>query len=468
MNSLLSTAEDIQSPPSPPRGIDTPKTSSRSISDPSYLQSPATPLYSEKQQEQFTKRKQELELEVNVLIQKRTSLENQLKELKINRVSFSELTLLKASVAQRTNEDNSSKIEELMNSYAEIIKEVRSNQSQVDILETKIREEQERRNLIFGEISTMEQALDLSDLSYKIPEFKGVTMNFDHSQYTSDIERLSMTSNTSKQICNELLCAKPPLNVLTEAASEYSKCTESKWKVRAIGTSIFRGEISALQKQLSETDNYIHKLENEIKNDKSKSESYQNQMRKEEIDLTNNNLTLVQNYKSQITQLESKISNLKTEVTNSANIFESIQQEMEQIDHNRVEMSLKMANYSESEDEPESVTDTEGYSEDLSDNQRNELLDRKLVLQKEVSKLREDYQKLQAQSSAKKEKKIQELSKIYAKYKSAKHRLNKNGLSGVLQLDDSPFRKKIGHLIHKIDSNILEISQNFESGILSA
>lgn len=461
MNSLLSTAEDIHSPPSPLRSTDTPKTSSRSISDPSYLQSPATPLFTHQQQQQISKRKQDLELEVNVLSQKKASLENQLKDLKTSRVSISELTLLKASVAQKVNEDQSSKIEELMNSYAEIIKEVRSNQSQVDILETKIHEEAERRNNIFNEISTMETTLDLSDLSYTIPELKPIVTNFDHSQYISDIERLNIASNSSKQLCNELICAKPPLNVLTEAASEFSKCAETKWKVRAVGTTLLRNEITNLQKKLTEADSLVHKIEFEVQNEKSKLESIQNQNRKEEIDLCNNNLTIVQNYKTQMTKLEANVSKLKTDVTNAANIFENIQTEMEKLERDKI-MMRQVSEESESEAESDSEE-----SIDETDDLAKSLLEKKTQLQNEVNKLKEDYQSLQNKNSSFKEKKIKELSVIYSKYKSVKHRLAKNGITYNMSFDDSMFTKKIGHLIHKIDSNILEISQNFDSNILS-
>ena len=478
MNSYLSSGDIMKAPPSPIGKMTTPRTTAKSTSDDTFLQSPETPLFSREDQINIHKQKEQLELDISSLEKRKESLLAEIKRVKENKVSQCELFHLKADTQQKIAENYASKVTELMTNYAEIVRENKEKQTTIEVCEMRIAGEIERRNTILSEISQRQNALNLNDIPYKIPELKKANTEIDAQRTHLEIEKyLQQTQNSNKEN-NELILAKPSSNITNQAASEYAKSLETQWKLHAYGTTGIRAEIAFLQRLLSESDVAVKKLELERTAAEEKNASKMSELRKEETDISTHNLTANASFKAQIDEMDKEINQLKASIQDSANIYEGIQQEMDDISDKRRKLMIvdprfdDNSSYSTNTETYDSLTDdgkdNDYYSDSSSrDSEKNQLLEKKARLTEEVAKSSEKYRLLKSNAILKREKKISEISTLFNKYKANKNELGGKSSMETISLDNilddsSGFSKHIANIINKIDSSIIELRQDIQ------
>ena len=480
MSSFLSTGENFRAPPSPIGKLVTPRAPSKSSSD-TFMNSPETPLFSKEDQIQIHKQKEQLELDIAALEQKRNSLIAEAKKVKENKVSQCELLHLKAETTQKITEAYASKVTTLMTNYAEIVKENKAKMSSIEMYELKIAEEISKRPAILSEISQRQAALDLSDIRYQIPEIQ--KQKIDSQRTHLDIETLLQMSQSTNKENNELVLAKPAQNIMSEAAGEYARSIESQWKLYLYGSTGLRAQISDLQKRLSDSDMALKKMETENNQEKQRKEKKINDMDKEQTEISSHNQATIESFNAQITQMDNEIEKLKNSIEDSARIFENIQQEMEDVMEKHRALFDVSENNSYQYDGYSYSTQTEAYesvSDEFKDNdtsnsldkeriaaldQAKALADKKAKLEQDVRRMTDKYKLLKTNAILQKEKKMSEITRLYKRYKAAKAQLGGNTSIEMIVLDDadnSTFSKNISKIISKIDSSIIELRQDLE------
>ena len=122
------------------------------------------PLYSKNEQDETHRKRTSLELEVQTLEQQLIARREQIRKSREKVVSKGELSMIKAETRESISESNSTQLNQIMDSFLEVIKETCEFSAKNYIINQELQEEEMSRLNRADEYDIIENAFDLSDL----------------------------------------------------------------------------------------------------------------------------------------------------------------------------------------------------------------------------------------------------------------------------------------------------------------
>lgn len=444
----------------------TPLIKSLSVSALESPSSPQNPLFSREDFIEIHKSKRQLEMDVAALEHRYRTLQNEVKQTRRNMVSFGELTLLKAQTRSAIANDQSLHIKQLMDEFVSSIRAVRASQASLSILDQKVSEESEHRTLILEENSAIQNALNFSDIKFRVPELNSLTRNLVE---VSSFE-LERSKNHLFETHNEIASmegARRWITLQSTAAVEMSRSTESECNLRMVGTATLRNEIQTHQRLISSQDLMIRKFDADIESERRRIEKRKLELHDERLDHENRMKAALESFNQQIALLTAEEETLKSRLAESALLYDKINDEKRIIESRFNSLTMSVDDIEDSDEEMNvtqvSLTDEStslSLSQAVSNEEERLLRERKAELEREIYELKTQF-RITKEKGKKKESKIKnKITKLHDKYSYVKALLDKKSkkiqLAHNANSSSSDIYRNIEDLVHKIEFSVQE------------
>ena len=379
------------------------------------------PLYSKEEIDEVHKKRTLLEMEVQTLEQQLKARKEQVKQSKEKLVSRGELSMVKAETRESISESNSSQLNQILDSFQNVIKETCSLSVQNYIINQQIQDEEMQRLNRIDEYDIIDNAFDFSELRAKMPQIKSLSKEPQKLEQM-DFDRYTQSLKSTQKAFTELSVDSGPTPKQIEAANELARSTEPRIKLKKIGTSFERAENQRLELLLKQSEAELKAMENANEGIKRKISS---------IDMETNNIGVAGNaqaaanetaFKNSMKSLDNDIQNIKNKIDDSADRYDKLCEQIAKMKVVEVEVepedSLDIFDDHSEEEEVTNFDFNDEYSQQ--ELMEDELRNRAELLKQEIAEMRSKYNETRRLAIEREQTRTKEIKAIYAKYQKNK------------------------------------------------
>ena len=399
------------------------------------------PLFTKEQREENRRRKDQLEVEIAVLKKRQMMLEAESKKIRENKVSVPELIEMKAEVKLRMANSNGNTLSSLIDEYLEVQQGTRELEAACEMLTEMIKSETEEREKMMEMSDEISQLFDFSQFKVTLPQLPAMLPPEVGTEQVISQAQTKVSNIRLEQMKYDQV--RPDSTAVTDAATAISRRAESEYQLRSHGATLLRYQIQNLQKQMAESESELRKMEKSADDERARLTEYERKKNDTENSVSSSASANANQFKDMLLSMEDEIAKLKSQVNESAQRFDRIQREIDNIG--------EPDGYVEEEESSEYVTG------DIIDSQQfDELVRKRQSLAMEVQQLKHQYKSMKRSIAHDRARKKDEVGYLYSRIIHNKQVM----MQDQMQIKDryqSPLDKSLAALVKKIDSSITEL-----------
>ena len=414
-------------------------------------------MYSKEDLKVLRKKRDRLENEVALLMQKLETLKQEAERIRASRATEGDLTVMRAETREQMSQTYSQQIGDSMSELSDELRDCKAAKAMCAVFERQLKEAEVLKKYRSDEAKAIENLFNFDDMGIiEMPmECQSIDLNGDEME----VDGLALRLKKIKRELGEMNARTVLTTPERDAALSVGKVQDMQLKVYFENPRLLRVDVHHLEKVLKDQTATLRKVNEDVQYEARKLSIVEGEGQQMESDAQAQIMARKLIYEKEAEQLDEEMEGLKKRIDQEADMFETIKSEIEKLIADEQDRRGRLAEIQEAQ-EVESETESEESEVKVEVKRQVTQAEANLIIQRNALQfeVKEAENRLKEERSRllhREEKLKNAIKALYQRYSVRKRQLIEE--YQTMDSSSSKLDGAIGELIGKIDGSINEL-----------